>query len=108
VFNDYPAESAYKIMSLYNKKLYFLTFVSLINDLIMINNPNITESDYNKHVDKLTQLGQRMDQISYNLDNILALSTKEYYDYIGISSSVQSDMLAFLVGEMRILKEGAK
>lgn len=108
VFTDYPPESAYKIMSFYNKKLYFLTFVSLVNDLFMINNPNITESDYNKYIDELTQLGQQMDQIPSDYDTILALSDKEYYNYLMIASGVQKDMLGSLVDEMRFLRDGAK
>ena len=103
-FKNYPAKTAYRVVSFENKKLYFKTFAGLIIDIYSINNQNTEESDYNKYVQGLIKLGEEMDKIPSNYDAILNLSEQEYYEHILKSSEVQKSMLNLLVTEIKTLK----
>jgi len=104
-FKNYPAKTAYRVVSFENKKLYFKTFVGLIIDIYSINNQNTEESEYNKYVQGLIKLGEEMDKIPSNYDAILNISEQEYYEYILKSSEVQKSMLNLLVTEIKTLKQ---
>jgi hypothetical protein len=104
-FKNYSAETAYRIVSLENKKLFFKSFVGLIIDIYSINNQNAEESDYNKYMQGLVKLGEEMDKIPSSYDAILNLSEQEYYEHILKSSEVQKSMLNLLVTEIKTLKQ---
>ena len=108
IFKKYKAESAYRIASLDNKKLYFKTFSGLIIDLYSINNQNIEENVYNNYIQNLIKLGEVMDKIPSDYESMLKLSDKVYIDYILKSSGVQKSMLNLLVNELKILKQKNK
>lgn len=104
-FKNYPAKTAYRVVSFENKKLYFKTFVGLILDIYSINNQNTEESDYKKYVQGLIKLGEEMDKIPSSYDAIINLSEQEYYEHILKSSEVQKSMLNLLVTEIKTLKQ---
>lgn len=104
-FKNYSAETAFRIVSLENKKLYFKSFVGLIIDIYSINNQNAEESDYNNYMQGLVKLGEEMDKIPSNYNSIVKLSEQEYYNYILKSSEVQKSMLNLLVTEIKTLKQ---
>lgn len=105
IFKNYPAETAYRIVSLKNKKLYFKTFVGLIIDIYSTNNQNAEETDYNNYMQGLVKLGEEMDKIPSNYDVILNLSEQEYYEYTLKSSEVQKSMVNLLVIKIKTLKQ---
>jgi hypothetical protein len=104
-FKNYSTETAYRIVSLENKKLYFMTFSGLIIDIYSANNQNISESEYNIFGQALINLGEEMDKIPSNYDVIVKLKEQEYYEYILKSSEIQKNMLNLLVTEIKILKQ---
>lgn len=103
LFREYPAISAFRIRTLNNKKLYYITFVNLIIDIYAVNNPNVTDSDYKEFTQKIVELGQKMDRVPSNYETIIALSDHEYYHWITVGSSVQNALLGLLVNELESL-----
>ncbi len=103
LFKDYPAVSAFKIKTLDNKKLYFMTFVNLIIDLYLVNNQDVSDSDYEIYVQKLIDLGEEMDKIPSNYETILVLSEQEFYHWLEHGSAVQNTMMGLLVNELNEL-----
>ncbi len=105
IFKNYPIEKAYRIVSLKNKKLYFMTFIGLIIDLYSRNNQNTEETDYNNYMQGLVKLEEEMDKIPSSYNVIQNLSEQEYYEYTLKSSEVQKSMVNLLVIEIKNLKQ---
>jgi hypothetical protein len=104
-YKNYTAETAYRIVSLENKKLHFKTFAGLIIDIYSINHQNSDKSGFNNYVQGLVKLGEEVDEIPSSYDIIAKLTEQEYYDYVLKSSEIQKKMLNLLVTEIMILKQ---
>lgn len=103
LFKKYSALSAYKISSLNNKKLYYMTVVSLIVDLYSVNNPSVSNEEFKSSMHELVYLGDKMDEIPTNHELTITLSNQEYYHWIEQASEVQKTLMGLLVNELKKL-----
>jgi len=104
VFKQYSPISAYKIVSLENKRLYFKILASLIVDIHSINYQEDDEADFRNFITQLVSLGEELDGIPTDHELIIKLSDKEYFKNAVMSSIVQNTMLNLLVNELIVLK----
>jgi len=103
-FNNYSPETAYRIVSLENKKLFFMIFVGMIVDIYSVNNQHVNESEFNDYIQTLINLGEEMDKIPSSYDAISIMDDQEYHNYILASSEIQKAMLELLATEIGLLK----